>query len=333
MNKTFMKIVASLMFILITISSMPVNAFINEPSYSIEADVDNDNTNFNADEFKAYSLSFKEDLELIKKTVRQSAESEIKSIMIDSKQIISEKIQEAMKESNLKNIDQAKEMVRQIDLKSRGFIGTEEYYMKRLDELASEGIIIEDFTVYIPISMNASGYTYYGMYEGVPMYTTFMEYTAAPIEITSNSNTSFNFMKGSVDLYMAVTTLGWKYTIPYAALSWFIKPVNSADYMLTRLKQDVTERLIHCQDVDGIYGPTSSYVLKYTDMKKYVAVDVHYMYSDPDEEDCVSREKTYWMYTQNYNDASKIRPVVYDYYSLMWPVLTLSAPNPSISYK
>lgn len=57
------------------------------------------------------------------------------------------------------------------------------------------------------------------------------------------------------------------------------------------------------------------------------------MYSDSNILDCVSREKTYWIYTEDYNYPSEIRPVVYKYYSLMWPMLTLSVPNPSISYK
>lgn len=326
MNKISIKIVALLMFMLISISSVPVNAFANELSYSEEIDIDN--IEFNTNEFEAHSISFKEDLGLIERMIIQSDE-----VKIESTQTILEKIQKAKNELNLKNIEQIKEMVHQIDLKSRGFVGTEEYYLRRLDELAAEGTIIEDLTIYIPISMSDSDYTYYGTYEGVPMYTTFMEYTGSPVEITSNSNTSFKFMQGTVDLIMAVSKLNWKITLAYTALSWFIEPINSADYMLTRLKQNVTERLIHCQDVDGLYGPTSQYVLKYTDMKKYVAVDIHYMYTDPNKPDSVSREKTYWIYTENYNDATKIRPLVYKYYSLMWPVLTLSVPNPSISYQ
>ena len=331
MNKISIRKVALLMFMLISISSIPVNAFANELSYSEEIDIDK--TEFNANEFEAHSISFKEDLELIERMITHSDEYQNETVKTDSIQTILEKIQLSKNELNLKNIEQIKEMVRQIDLKSRGFIGTEEYYIRRLDELAAEGTIIEDLTIYIPISMSTSNYTYYGMYEGVPMYTTFMEYTGLPVELNSNSNTSFKFMKGTVDLVMLVSKLSWKVTLAYTALSWFIEPINSADYMLTRLKQNVTERLIHCQDVDGLYGSTSQYVLKYTDMKKYVAVDVHYMYNDPYVNDCVSREKTYWLYTENYNDASKIRPVVYKYYSLMWPTLTLSVPNPTLSYK
>ena len=171
-------------------------------------------------------------------------------------------------------VSAACQMIREINLDARGFVGATEYYQSKLQKLLEGDAILQDYTIYIPkagISRDSTQENF-GSYDGIPMIAIYEVYNVQYLDRTYDEDKIVKWASAAVNLVMEF--LPQFITIPYSILSTFVPPAAlkaRGPIVEVNWAEEVTDRIVYCQDKLGRWGePTSQYVGVFADVAKVV---------------------------------------------------------------
>lgn len=228
-------------------------------------------------------------------------------------------------EQNAENYKKARKLLEEIPFGSYELVGAKEYFLDELDRYEKEGLLLEK---QYSISISPMSEEYWGVYEGIPMRA-----------VKSNSYTSYtlekkglsfgDWVKGVVDFAMnwvPFKSIG----IPYSIVG-NIQPEYEAstnDRVLFISREDRETRVVYCQDVYEIYGPSSQYIGQIGD--EHVVADVYITTIPASPYIPVVTELSVGLthiYTTNYTNTNKIKEEAYNNYMMGRNLITRHIPR------
>lgn len=214
--------------------------------------------------------------------------------------------------SNQQRVSKAQDMIIQIQLDTLGLTGAEEYYLNKLNGLYEDDLILEDYAIYVP---QGSSWVNFGSYNGVPMVAIYDVYNIQYQRTSTNESDISKWVEGIVNILMSFGSP--KISIPYAIISSIQDPLVATTGPIVNVtsREEVTSRVVYCQDVYGRWGPTSAYIGALADMAKVADEIVAFYPNSPYAPATLTGSKRQTVSTPNFFNQSTIRVAAYNQYA------------------